>query len=52
MFSNVILAILDSVMQKLKIFGKIKGQERVNKKKRQRTWFCDKFDKKLKWLPF
>ena len=45
MFSNVILAILDSVMQKLKIFGKIKGQERVNKKKDKEHGFVTNLTK-------
>ena len=32
-FSNIILAILDSVQQKLKTFGKTNGQQKVNKTK-------------------
>ena len=32
MFSNVILAILDSVQQKSKTFGKTNGQQKVNNK--------------------
>ena len=52
-FNTVILAIRDSVQWKLEDIWKNRWSiKSKSQNKRQRTWFYDKFDKNLKWLPF